>query len=64
MKKLIALAFVSAFAVSGFARGDEKPKTNEACKAGCKMADKDCPEKCMKSCADRAAAKKAPEAKK
>ncbi len=59
MKKLLALAFVSSFAVAGFARVEDKPKTNEACKAGCKMADKDCPEKCMKACADRAAKKPA-----
>ena len=66
MKKILAIAFISAFAFAGVAREDKKetPKTNAACasKTGCKKADKDCSAGCMKSCADRA--EKKPDAKK
>ena len=62
MKKLIALAFVSAFAFSVQAGDKKEAKTNEACKTQCKMTDDKCPDKCMKACAERAAAAKKKEA--
>ena len=59
MKKLALVAFAAALSMPVFAAQDkpaqkDQPKMAEACKDGCKMADKDCPEKCMKACADRA----------
>ncbi|HJW09381.1 MAG TPA: hypothetical protein VJ483_07070 [Holophagaceae bacterium] len=58
MKKLIALAFVSAFAFTVQAGEKKEAKTNEACKTQCKMTDDKCPDKCMKACAERAAKQK------
>ena len=67
MKKLALVAFAAALSMPVFAQdkpaAKDQPKMAEACKDGCKMADKDCPEKCMKACADRAEKKKAEEKK-
>ena len=59
MKKLLALAFVSAFAFTAQAGDKKDAKNYEACKTECKMDNDKCPDKCMKACAERAAKKKA-----
>ncbi len=64
MKKLLALAFVAAFALTVHADDKKAPKNSEACKTECKMPDDKCPDKCMKACADRAEKKKAAAAEK
>ncbi|HET8715525.1 MAG TPA: hypothetical protein VFM16_06860 [Holophagaceae bacterium] len=57
MKKLAILLFTAALAAPAFAAQDkpkDQPKTNDACKVGCKMPDDKCSAECMKACAERA----------
>lgn len=61
-KTFLFLAAAAALSLPALARQDA-PKTSEACKTRCKMADKDCSKSCMDHC-QKAADKDKADAKK